>query len=100
MTRLILHRIGLGILTLFVVSLLCSVIFTVTIGLVLLFAGLAPGVGTLNAWYYTFPLFVLALTGVQIMNAWFNRGKRYKAIATNRIAISVFNNGFALVFGF
>lgn len=85
---------------LFVVSLLCSVIFTATIGLIIVLAGLAPGVRTLNAWYYTIPLFVLALTGVQIMNAWFNRGKRYKAIATNRIATSVLNNGFALVFGF
>lgn len=84
---------------LFTISFFTNVIVSIILVIVLILMGLVLD-SELTNWFFIIPLFVLFVTGIQIMNAWFNREKKYNAIAINRISSAVFNNGLAVVFGF
>lgn len=62
---------------LFTISFFTNVIVSIILVIVLILMGLVLD-SELTNWFFIIPLFVLFVTGIQIMNAWFNREKKYK----------------------
>jgi lipopolysaccharide exporter len=79
-----------------VFNVICLLIFYMIL-FVLQWNGL---VGDLAGWYYTLPLFVLAMGIGQSLSAWMNRQKAYKGIVRYRISQSVLNSLPSIGFGF